>query len=89
MQLSKKEKKQIVPNALAEVLKEKRGAKSQFVFSSENDISISIISSIERGLKDPQLTTVFKLAEALDIPCNEFISLLLKKLPKDFYLIDK
>ena len=89
MQLSKKEKKQIIINALAELLKERRGSKSQFMFASENDISISIINNIERGLKDPQLTTVFKLAEACDLPCDEFISLLMKKLPKDFYLIDR
>ena len=61
MQLSKKEKKQIIINALAELLKERRGSKSQFMFASENDISISIINNIERGLKDPQLTTVFNL----------------------------
>ena len=83
------EKKQIVLNALAELLREQRGAKSQFIFSSENDISISIINSIERGLKDPQLTTFLRIAEACNMPYDKFLARLVKKLPKDFCFIDK
>lgn len=84
-----KNKKDIIKQALAELVKELRGNKSQFLFASENDISTSIISNIERGLKDPQLTTLFKLAEAFGLPCDEFIKLLINKLPNDFYLIEK
>jgi len=83
------DKKEIIKQALAELVKELRGNKSQFIFASENDISSSIISNIERGLKDPQLTTIFKIAEAFDLSCDEFIKLLIKKLPKDFSLIEK
>ena len=88
MQISKN-KKEIIKQALAELVKELRGNKSQFLFASENDISTSIISNIERGLKDPQLTTLFKLAEAFGLSFDEFIKLLINKLPKDFYLIEK
>ena len=84
-----KNKKDIIKQALAELVKELRGNKSQFLFASENDISTSIISNIERGLKDPQLTTLFKIAEAFDLPCDEFIKLLINKLTNDFYLIEK
>ena len=83
------DRKKIIMYALAELLKELRGSKSQFMFASESDISTSIISNIERGLKDPQLTTVFKIAEACNISCDEFVKLLIKKLPKDFSLIEK
>lgn len=83
------DKKKLIKKVLAEVVKELRGNKSQFLFASENDISSSIISNIERGLKDPQLTTLFKLAEAFNLQCDEFIKLILKKLPADFSLIDK
>ena len=83
------DKKKLIILALAELLKEYRGDKSQFKFASENDISISIISNIERGLKDPQLTTIFKISEACNLPCDKFIKRLMQKLPKDFYLIEK
>jgi len=83
------DKKKILRQALAELLKEFRGNKSQFLFASENDISVSIISNIERGLKDPQLSTIFKLAEACNLSCDKFIELLIKKLPANFYLIEK
>ncbi|MDD3593280.1 MAG: helix-turn-helix transcriptional regulator [Candidatus Gastranaerophilales bacterium] len=84
-----KDKKKIILNALASVMKDLRGKKSQFMFASENDISISIISTAERGLKDPQLTTLFKLAEAFDISIADFISLINSKLPQDFHFIEK
>lgn len=74
------ENKQKILNALANVTKQLRG---------ENDISVSILSTIERGMKDPQLTTVFKLAEALDMKPHEFIKLIEDSLPNDFSLIDK
>lgn len=83
------DKKKNILLALAKTLKKLRGKKSQFMFSSENDISISIISMIERGLKDPQLTTLFKLAEACDIKLSDFIKEIEKDLPKNFSLIEK
>ena len=69
-------------------MKELRGDKSQFIFSSENDISVSIISCAERGLKDPQLTTLFKLANAYNIPVFDFIKMVAEKLPEDFSMIE-
>ena len=89
MQEEKYTKKLMIINALAQTLRELRGNKSQFMFASENDISVSIISTIERGLKDPQLTTLFKLAEACDISLSEFIIKISENLPKNFFLIDK
>ena len=59
------------------------------MFSSENDISMSVLSMIERAQKDPQLSTIFKLAEAFDIEPSKFIKLINQELPKDFHLIDK
>ena len=81
--------KQILLNSLAKCTQELRGDKSQFILASEYEISTSIISTIERGLKDPQLTTVFKLAEALNIEPYEFIKRIQDGLPKDFSLTDK
>ena len=81
-------KKQIL-KLLGKHARELRGERSQFILASENDISVSIISTIERAMKDPQLTTVFKLAEALNIKPSEFIKLIENDLPKNFSMIDK
>lgn len=83
------DKKKIILNALAKTVKGLRGKRSQFMFASENDISISIISTVERGLKDPQLTTIVKLADAFDMSLSDFAKELEKNLPNNFSLIEK
>lgn len=83
------EKKKLIMKVLGETLVHLRGEKSQFILASENDISCSIISTIERGVKDPQLTTFFKIAEALNMKPSELLRKIEKSLPKDFTLIDR
>ena len=82
------DKKKIILNALSKTVKDLRGSRSQFLFASENDISTSIISTIERGLKDPQLTTLIKLAEAFGMSFSDFAKEIEKNLPANFYLIE-
>jgi len=82
------EKKKLILKALAKVIREQRGSKSQFIFASENDISTSILSLIERGIKDPQLTTLYKLANALGISIIKLITLVDNELPEGFSLLD-
>lgn len=84
-----KNNKKIIKLALAKTIKELRGEKSQFLFGSENDISVDIISKCERGLKDPQLTTLYKIAEAFDLTFPAFAAELDKNLPCHVSLIDK
>ena len=86
--MTKANDKKFLLKVLAKKIKELRGEKSLFLLASENDISISIISTIERAMKDPQFTTLFKLAEALNIKLSELIKLIEKDLPKDFSLIE-
>lgn len=81
---AKNNKKELILKALAKTVKKLRGEESQFLLSAENGISISILSTIERGMKDPQLTTVFKLAEALNVEPSEFINEISKNLPQKF-----
>lgn len=81
--------KQILLNALAKVMRKLRGKKSQFILGSEYEISTSIISNAERGLKDPQLTTLYKLSEAYNIPFDEFIKLIMAELPEGFSLLEQ
>lgn len=84
-----KENKKPILEALAKLTKKLRGNKSQFMFGSENDIAPSIISTVERVMKDPQLTTVFKIAEAFNMKTSEFIKLIEDELPENFSLIEK
>lgn len=83
------ENKKIILKILAQCVKELRGDKSQFIHASESDISTSIISTIERGMKDPQLTTVFKLAESFNIKASDLIKMIEEKLPTNFCMIEK
>ncbi len=83
------EKKQKILNSLAKIIKKLRGRQSQFMLASENDISTSIISTVERALKDPQMTTFFKLAEALNIKPYKLMKMIEDDLPDDFTLIDR
>lgn len=87
MQIEKRKK--LIMKILGENIQKLRGDKSQFILSSENDISCSIISTVERGLKDPQFTTLFKIAEALNIKTSELVKLVENELPKNFSMIDK
>lgn len=88
MQEKIEEKKKIILKSLAKQARKLRGEKSQFILSSEYDISVSIISTIERALKDPQITTIFKLAEAYNIKASELVKLIEDDLPENFSLID-
>lgn len=73
----------------ADVIKELRGEMSQFSLASEGDISTSIISTVERGLKDPQITTFFKICEALKVKPHKVLQMVEERLPNSFSFIDK
>ena len=87
MQIEKRKK--LIMKILGENIQRLRGDKSQFILSSENDISCSIISTVERGHKYPQFTTLYKIAEALNIKATELVKLVENELPKKFSMIDK
>lgn len=76
--------KKIIYTAIARTVKRLRGTKSQFMLGAEYDISSSVISDLERGIKDPQFTTLIKLAGAFNLTISEFMSEFEKELPKDF-----
>lgn len=52
----------------------------------EIDLSKSIWSVIEQGKRDPQLTTLWKIAEVLNIPLSQIIADMEKELNKDYFL---
>ena len=82
------EKTKLICKVAGQALKMLRGEKSLYMLSAEYEISTSLLSSLERGLKDPQLTTVFKLSEALGIKASDFVKIIEQELPNGFSLIE-
>ncbi len=85
-----KTKRQVLLNAIGEIIHEKRtnSGKGILLHSYEYDLSSSSLSLIEKGIRDPQITTLWKIVNSLDMSFSEFIELLIKKLPKDFKMTD-
>ncbi len=86
--MQQNENKKSITKAAGKVLKELKGGKSNYLLGAEYDISTSLLNHIERGIKDPQLTTVFKLAEALGVRPWEFVKKVEENLPENFTLIE-
>ena len=82
------EKRKIILSALAKTIKRLRSNKSQRLLGDEYDIPFSVISDIEREVKDPQLTTIFKFAGAFNMSISQFMIELEKELPKNFSVND-
>lgn len=88
MQEQECKNKKLIAVACGKVLRHFRKNKSNYLLGMEYGISTSILNLIERGIKDPQLTTIFKLSEALGIKPSRFVKEVEKNLPKDFSLTD-
>ncbi len=83
-------KKETLLKAVGKIVKEKRlsKGKGQTLFSYEYDISNGTFTNLEKGRRDPQLSTIWKIANAFDMKFSDFILLLEKELPQNFTLID-
>ena len=93
MQYKKKNvdpKKEMLIKIIGNLIKEKRLAQNKgiLLFSYEYDISNSSIALLEKGKRDVQVTTLWKLANAFGLRFSEFAREIETKLPKDFKLID-
>ena len=69
---------------IGKVIQEMRESKglSQEVFSGLADIGRTHLSAIERGVRKPTLETLFKIADALNIPASMIIQEIEKELTK-------
>lgn len=85
-----KKSKQELQNALAQIVRFHRNEQNKSIskISAEIAMTKSMWTDLERGIKDPQLTTIWRIAEALDISLEELIKELKDKLGSDFTLID-
>jgi len=74
---------------LIKSLREKLTGESLNIFALENDISRGHLSRLENGINDPKLSTLWKIAEGLNVSLSELIKLLEQELPEDWHLINE
>ena len=82
------DKKLKFQNALAKIIKKYRENLQLSMTKTSDEIGLtkSIWSNVEAGRRDPQLTTIWRMAEALNIPLSQIIAELETTLGKDFFL---
>ena len=82
--------KQLLLKTIGEIVKQKRAIinKGILLLSYEYDIPSSSLAKLEKGQRDVQITTLWKLAEALGMTFGEFVSELEKRLPQNFKLTE-
>lgn len=90
MQTHYEKEKIILQSKLASIVKKHRldCQKSISHICDEIGMTKSIWGDLERAIKDPQLTTIWKIAQALEIPLSQIITELENELGKDFSLIE-
>jgi len=91
MQQEYKKEREFLCELLGLTIKKLRQEKHKSIscISDEYSITKTIWAYLERGLNDPQFTTLWRIAEALEMPLSELISILEKELPENWTFIDK
>ncbi len=90
MQEGAKENRNLYKKVLGEIVKKYRQEqkKSISLVSAEIGMTKSMWADLERGIKDPQLSTIIRMAEGMNITASQIIIDLEKQLGKNFTLID-
>ena len=83
-------RKKVLLSAIGNVVKEKRAQinKGILLLSYEYDIPSTSLAKLEKGICDVQISTLWKLSEALGMTFSEFIEEVQKKLPQNFKLTE-
>ena len=83
-------KKELLLKVVGSIIKEKRLAKHKgiLLLSYEYDIANSSIALLEKGVRDVQFCTLWKLANGFGISFSEFIQEVETRLPEGFKLIE-
>ena len=80
----------LLQSKLAEIIKSRRNKqnKSISLISAETGMTKSMWADMEKGIKDPQFSTLFRMAEGLNVPLGIMVNELYEILPKEFSLIE-
>lgn len=83
-------KKKKLLKAVGKVVKTKRLELNKGInkFSFEYDIGNGLLSRLERGDTDTQISTLWKLANAFNLEFSELAKLIEKELPENFNFYD-
>ncbi len=83
-----KNKKQL-QKALSEIIKKHRLNKNKSIslISDEIGMTKSMWADLEKSIKDPQLSTMWRISEALDVPMSAIIIELEEVLGESFTLV--
>lgn len=83
-------RKKILLDVIGQIVKERRLAlgKGILLFSYEYDIPNTSLAQLEKGNRDVQISTLWKLVEALEMTFPEFIEEVEQRLPEKFKLIE-
>lgn len=73
---------------LAQTIKLNRKQRSISRLSREIDLSKSIWSNVEKGTKDIQLSTFWRISEALEIQPEDLLKQIHEKLGSDFSFLE-
>ena len=81
--------KKCLQKALSQIISNHRQQqhKSISLISDEIGMTKSMWADLEKSIKDPQLSTLWRISEGLNIPLSSIIIELEKNLGKDFSLI--
>jgi len=90
MQEDFKKSKQLLKNALASVVKKHRKEQNKSIskISAEIMMTKSMWQTLEKGKKDPQYTTIWRIAQALEMSVEDLSKEVAEMLGNDFTLID-
>lgn len=81
------EQKQILKKATAKVIKSQR-KKSITKSADEIGMGKSLWADLENGVKDPQLSTFWRIAEGLDIKPHILVEMIEKELGENFSFLE-
>ncbi len=84
------ENKKYLQSELGKIIKSYRlkTNKSISLLTAEVGMTKSLLADTEKGIKDPQFSTLWRLAQGLDIPLSHIVKKLETELGNDFSLID-
>lgn len=84
------ENKKLMQQMLSAIIKTHRFKKNKSIslISDEIGMTKSMWADLEKAIKDPQLSTLWRVAEALDVPLSTIITQLEKSLGDNFTLIN-
>jgi len=82
------ERKNELQKALAIIIKKHRKNQSISQLANEIDLSKSIWAGIEKGERDVQLSTFWRIAEGLDIKPSQLLKEIERKMGEDFSFLE-